>query len=513
MSEFPSLAKGEQADICLLLEGTYPYVRGGVSSWVHQLIRGLPEFRFALVFVGASRSFYPKMHYELPPNVCHMEVQFLSENNQIEGPREQAGDNDWFAALDELHTSLKDYHHCLNLQDVSAFIQQLCNRTGGEAEEFLYSEKAWGRITHGYRQNCPTMPFSDYFWNVRAMHSPLFSLLQIARQAPQAHIYHTISTGYAGVLGFFLRVMRRRPLLLTEHGIYTKERYIDLYQADWIKEKELSLPMGLYAEISYLRRLWGHFFEGLGRLTYSACLQIITLYEDNRIKQVEYGAEPKRTRVIPNGVNLDRFVKLRERRAKQIPPVLGLIGRVVPIKDIKTYIRAVGMAARQMPEIEGWIVGPEDEEPRYAQECHALVSSLGLENKVKFLGFQNIDDILPKIGLMTLSSISEGQPLVILEGYAAGVPVLSTDVGSCRELAEGYSPEDKALGKAGEIVPIANPAAMAEAAVSLLRDEERWYAAQKAAIARVENFYTEQTFLQHYRVLYRKVLEHGRNRF
>ena len=513
MADFPRLAKGEQADICLLLEGTYPYVRGGVSSWVHQLIRGLPEFRFALVFVGANSSFYPKMHYELPPNVCHLEVHFLSEPTSVSLPQEIEGDHDWFEAIEDLHANLKHYHTTLNLQDIAGFIQQMRERDGGETEEFLYSIKAWERITSSYKQNCPTMAFNEYFWNIRAMHAPLFALLKIARQAPSATIYHTISTGYAGVLGFFLKVLRRNPLLLTEHGIYTKERYIDLYQADWIKEKVLNLPMGLYAEISYLRRLWGHFFEGLGRLTYSACLQIITLYEDNRLKQVEYGAEPKRTRVIPNGVNLERFVKLRDKRSKKIPPVLGLIGRVVPIKDIKTFIRAVGAAARQMPAIEGWIVGPEDEEPRYAQECHALVNSLGLAQKVKFLGFQNIDDILPKIGLMTLSSISEGQPLVILEGYAAGVPVLSTDVGSCRELVEGYSTEDKALGKAGEIVPIANPNAMAEAAVRLLNDEERWYGAQRAAIARVENFYTEQTFLQNYRVLYKKVLEHGRNRF
>jgi glycosyltransferase involved in cell wall biosynthesis len=512
VSTFPRLANGDRADICLLLEGTYPYVRGGVSSWVHQLIRGLPEYRFALVFVGASRAFYPEMRYELPSNVCHLEVHFLSETSDVAAPHERAGDTDWFEGVQGLHHSLKTSNQPLTLRDIAGFIRQLRSRQGEEAEEFLYSRSAWQQITDSYRHNCPHMAFNEYFWGVRAMHSPLFALLAIARHAPDANIYHTISTGYAGVLGFMLRVLRQKPLLLTEHGIYTKERYIDLYQADWIKEKERSLPMGLYAEVSYLRRLWGRFFEGLGKLTYSACQQIITLYENNRLKQVEYGAEPSRTRVIPNGVNVERFVKLRALRPASIPPVLGLIGRVVPIKDIKTFIRAVGLATRQMPDIEGWIIGPEDEEPRYAQECRALVSSLGLEDKVKFLGFQNIDDILPKMGLMTLSSISEGQPLVILEGYAAGVPVLSTDVGSCRELAEGYSEEDKALGKAGEIVPIANPAAMADAAVSLLRDEQRWYAAQQAAIARVERFYTEQTFLRSYQSLYRKVLEHGRHR-
>lgn len=51
-----SLFKRKQpyiADIALLLEGTYPFIRGGVSSWVHQMISGLPEYRFALVFLGA----------------------------------------------------------------------------------------------------------------------------------------------------------------------------------------------------------------------------------------------------------------------------------------------------------------------------------------------------------------------------------------------------------------------------------------------------------------------------
>ena len=57
---------------------------------------------------------------------------------------------------------------------------------------------------------------------------------------------------------------------------------------------------------------------------------------------------------------------------------------------------------------------------------------------------------------MALTSISEAQPLVLLEAMAAGVPVLATDVGSCREIIEGATDEDKALGKAGEVVSIAS---------------------------------------------------------
>jgi len=67
------------ADICLLLEGTWPYVRGGVSSWIHQMILGLPELTFSVMFIGGQRSAYPSRRYEVPSNVLHIEEVFLED--------------------------------------------------------------------------------------------------------------------------------------------------------------------------------------------------------------------------------------------------------------------------------------------------------------------------------------------------------------------------------------------------------------------------------------------------
>ncbi|WP_312379973.1 GT4 family glycosyltransferase PelF, partial [Pseudomonas oryzihabitans] len=189
-----------------------------------------------------------------------------------------------------------------------------------------------------------------------------------------------------------------------------------------------------------------------------------------------------------------------------VPPVVGLLGRVVPIMDVKTFIRAMRGVISAMPEAEAWVVGPEDEDEEYAAECHSLVTSLGLEGKVKFLGFQKIGDILPKLGLMVLTSISEAQPLVILEGWAAGVPVVSSDVGSCRELIEGSIPEDRALGTGGSVVAIADPQATARAILALLRNPGRWQAAQRTGLARVNRYYTEPLMLERYRELYQDAI-------
>ena len=296
--------------------------------------------------------------------------------------------------------------------------------------------------------------------------------------------------------------------LLSEHGIYTKERKIDLAQANWIAENpDEQLSTGLDAEVSYIRRLWIRFFERVGLLTYRAANPIVALYEGNRQRQVLDGAEPRRTRVIPNGIDLDAWAGALERRPPGIPPVVGLVGRVVPIKDVKTFIRAMRGVVSAMPEAEGWIVGPEEEDPDYASECRSLVASLGLQDKVKFLGFRRIGEVLPQLGLMVLTSISEAQPLVILEAWAAGAPVVSSDVGSCRELIEGADAEDRALGRAGEVVAIADPQATSRAILALLRNPQRWQAAQAVGLQRVERYYTEALMLGRYRGLYREATE------
>jgi glycosyltransferase involved in cell wall biosynthesis len=205
-------------------------------------------------------------------------------------------------------------------------------------------------------------------------------------------------------------------------------------------------------------------------------------------------------------VDLARFRALREKRVHPPRPILGFIGRVVPIKDVKGFVRAMKAVAAVHPDVEGWIVGPTAEDPAYAAECQQLAAALGVENRVKFMGFQPPDEVLPHVALMVLSSISEGLPLVVPEAFASGVPVVTTDVGACRELVEGRTPEDRALGRAGAVVPIADPEALARAALELLRNEDRYLAAQRAAMQRVETYYSEHQVFGEYRGLYDEVL-------
>ena len=120
---------------------------------------------------------------------------------------------------------------------------------------------------------------------------------------------------------------------------------------------------------------------------------------------------------------------------------------------------------------------------------------------------------MPRLGVAVLTSISEALPLFVLEAFAAGVPVVATDVGCCRELIAGKSSDGDTAGAAGIVTAIASPQETARAVVELLRDPGAWAAARQAATTRVHARYGRDRMLAAYRDIYRNLFEdNGRHR-
>lgn len=515
------LPQAAAVDVLLLLEGTFPYVAGGVSSWVNQIVRGFPQLRFGAIFIGSRREDYGTMRYALPDNLLHLDCiylfdepetadQVLDQQSTRQANRRKAGvrrcpmDAATHAQVKRLHELFLGGLDTPECQQLFAGLLDATHADGALAHEvFLHSPEAWDFIKRSYRSRSTDPSFIDYFWTVRTLHTPFWALRAAAARAPQARVLHTVSTGYAGVLGLLLKQRTGRPFVLTEHGIYVKERKIDLYQAQWIRDNRNLFECDP-SQLSYFRQLWLRFFSHLGYLTYQSADEIIALFEANRQRQISDGAPAERTRSIANGISLERFAPALAARPAKVPPVLCLIGRVVPIKDVKTYLRAMRKVLVRLPEAQAWIAGPLDEDPDYVAECQALVQLLGLQGRVQFLGQQDMAALLPKIGLVVLSSISEALPLVLLEGFAAGVPAVATDVGACRELIDGAAGEDAALGRAGRVVRIADPEALANAALELLLDDEAWQQASRSARARVAGYYSQDLLFERYGALYEK---------
>ena len=65
--------------ICLIVEGCYPYVVGGVSAWVQMLLRQMPEHQFTIVSIGAECKQRGQFRYEIPANVTELREYFLDE--------------------------------------------------------------------------------------------------------------------------------------------------------------------------------------------------------------------------------------------------------------------------------------------------------------------------------------------------------------------------------------------------------------------------------------------------
>lgn len=480
----------KEADICLILEGTYPYVEGGVSTWTHELIAAHSDKTFHILSILPAEEEVTHK-YALPSNVIghtdlrlqklrKMGIRHARSLEMLEAPLNNFTVN---------YASLRDLDH------VMRFLGQFAGHPG--AFELLDSEEAWELMERMYEANFPECSFLDYFWSWRSILGGMYSVL--LADLPKARMYHALSTGYAGLLAARAKLETGRPVTITEHGIYTNERRIELASADWLEEN-FSRSLTIDQTRRSLRDLWMDVFTNYSRVAYAAADEIVTLFEGNQRAQLADGAEPAKLKVIPNGIDVARFSAIR--RQPQERPTIALIGRVVPIKDVKGFIRACAMLHEHLPDLRAYVMGSQEEDENYVHECQEMVRHFSLEGTVQFTGQVQIDEYLPHIDLLVITSISEAQPLVILEAGACGIPCVATNVGACAEMILGRPDESPGLGAGGAVVPLSSPAATADAIYSLLVDRDTYRACSHTIRERVAKYYSKQQQYTAYEALY-----------
>ena len=150
-------------------------------------------------------------------------------------------------------------------------------------------------------------------------------------------------------------------------------------------------------------------------------------------------------------------------------------------------------------------MGPTDEDEEYVAECMDLVEIMNLKD-VFFTGSINVADYLGRMDFTMLTSISEGQPLTILESYAAKKPVIATDVGNCAGLI--YGEDNDEFGDAGILTHIMNTEELADAIVELARNPEKRNKLGEAGYLRCQAKYRLEQMQEKYRELYNKVYTH-----
>jgi polysaccharide biosynthesis protein PelF len=522
----PELAAAEGApdDVCLLVEGTYPYIAGGVSAWVHDIIKGHPELKFSVFNIGSNAGVYGPPSYVLPDHVTQLHQIYCSEQEAapLSGPARAKLDAE-IRALARRSRSRPAPSRVLgairrlNLEPGGVDDRLLEDLVCGDLSvgEFLHGRETFDLLAEIAEAVAPRVSFLDLFWHLRAIYVPILRLL--AAPAPPARCYHTVSTGYAGLCGAAFSLRTGRPLIVTEHGIYSRERNMDLARATWIKEHaDAADGISVGARVSPLRSLWSRSFRALSQVAYHCASRIVTLSDVNRARQIADGAPASKISIVPNGVDVstsDGSGGDPGPAAPEAPkaPVqkkalrVGFVGRVVPIKDVVTFIRACHLAMAEV-ELDVRIIGPMGEDPAYARRCLTLVETLGITSSVKFVGPQPAHLIYADLDVVVLTSFSEGQPLVILEAYAAGLPAIATDVGACREMIEGRSAPDRLLGPSGLVTRVGTPSDTAAALARLARDPQLRRRLGIAGRKRVVGFYRRHEMLESYRGLYREMV-------
>lgn len=489
-----------ETDVSLVLEGTYPFVPGGVSSWVHQILHAYPERKFSLIHIGPREGYYERQVFELPDNVAELQNLYCSGPSS---PLNKRGKKRLTkgSSSSRVLNALRRLHLEENVD--SEMVADLCSRDL-TTEEFLHGDASFDLLRNElYPKLGEGVPFTEFFWHYRALHMPLMRLLN--ETYAQSRVYHTVSAGYAGLVGVAASVRHGKPFFITEHGIYAREREIELARASWICDSRPGRRSA--ARPSPLRKFWSHFFKMLSKVAYKQATRVVTLSETNRQRQLNDGADPSKTYVVPNGVDKSQYKtsgddkKNAQDTERSRGMRIGFVGRVVPIKDVITLLRAFSLARKQ-ERMELWIVGPVDEDKEYAQRCELLTSQLGLDKDVQFMGPQPMRDIYPQLDVVVLTSISEGQPLVILEAYANRVPVIASDVGACRELIEGADEDDRRIGSAGVTTRVASPTDTAAALVYLAKNPKLREKMGEAGYQRVDKRYQQEHVISRYDRLY-----------
>ncbi|TMJ23533.1 MAG: DUF3492 domain-containing protein [Alphaproteobacteria bacterium] len=181
------------ADICLIVEGAYPYVSGGVSAWVHGVIRRQPDLRFCVVAILPAPP-PPPLKYDRLPNLDALHHLYLSETYSRRGRRGYSSFDE--AAFDRAVDAFLSGGGLAELASVDRLIGPLvtARRTG----DLLDSTLAWNLVCDLYTREMPHESFLHFFWAWRALFGGLVATLSFP--LPPAHVYHTVSTGYAGLL-------------------------------------------------------------------------------------------------------------------------------------------------------------------------------------------------------------------------------------------------------------------------------------------------------------------------
>jgi glycosyltransferase involved in cell wall biosynthesis len=451
-------------DISLTGEGTYPYFFGGLSVWCDQLVRGMPEYRFDIMTLVSSGN--ERVTWDLPANVTSVRSLALWGPTRPTSSRRKmsAGLRVELCRLVSVllappEESQERFGEILRTIYEIAKSEDLTASLSGEEAVWILSEFLREHEVAAGTDNSPTLQDA-----VHAMQLLEHGLRPLSHRPPRGDVVHCVTNGLGVLPGLASKWEHGTPLLVTEHGLYLREQYLHHRNAPF------RWPVkSLY--LSFIKRLCA--------LGYAEATAICPGNAYNQRWQERLGADRARVRTVYNGVDPSEFPEVASEPDR---PTISWAGRIDPVKDLDTLIKAFALVKRKVPDAQLRIFGaPPKGQEAYGEHCKDLTREMGIAESVSFEGkIPDIRDAYVAGHLVALSSIAEGIPYTVIEAMTCGRPCVATDVGGVAE----------ALGDTGVVVRPRNVSDFAAACVALLLDDDRRHRLGAAARVRALEYFT-----------------------
>jgi len=284
----------------------------------------------------------------------------------------------------------------------------------------------------------------------------------------QPHILHTHAWGTL-CEGFLAAKMARIPVVIHgEHGT--------------LQQQKRNIPVQ--------RFVWG------------LCTQVLSVSNSHREKIAgTIGFPPEKIKVIPNGVDTNRFSPNPDHEGKKTllgfapqDKIIGTVGRLMPVKNQQMLIQAFATLVGHCPDAKLVLVG----DGPLRNELTQLASSLGIAPSIHFLGRRSdVPAVLQAMDLFVLPSISEGMSNTILEAMSCGLPVVATDVGG--------NPEIIIDNVTGRLVQSDNVEELADILTFLFDHPDQLQVMGRSSRKHIEDNYSIQTMINNYERLYQEL--------
>ena len=505
-------------DVAIVMESTYPYLKGGVSAVVHDIITGNPDLTFGIIHITWDSHSPLKDLYGMPDNVAWVRVLYLSMEEHQE---------------DFLRARPRDLR--MNRRQRRELSRRILGALLALAQDGQ-TEPLWDLISEGlsasrrypvwailgtrefmeaYHDMMPDlgMSMTDIFWCLRDFFSLAYAVL--AEPVPRAQVYHAHTTGYAMLLGVNAAREHGTKVLLTEHNLYVRDTVNTLLE----RRLDLNVRLTDYRtfDITGRERMWMAWWLEMGRLCYPYAYASTYLYPRAITEANELGGDAGRAIVIPNGIVTSEFDASYAARLAAIEEIkkegadkhlwkLVYIARVVPIKGLLDMIDSVRLMVDRGLNIHLDVCGPTEHMPSYFEQCLTRIVEQGLESVITIRGTVKVRELLPEFDLFVLPSYNEGLPVVSLETMGAGIPTVSTDVGAVRSVVEDMivTDEGETWDPCGIIIEPGDPTVMADKVQEVISDVDLYERLSLNARGRVEAAYDLVKVNASYNKIYRQ---------